>query len=130
MRNWNVRKAITPAEAIPPEEQLHRSLGRGLARMDAPSGTFIMYSAGASETALDRLPKDDPDKVNSVYTRKLLPLMKTPGLALHDLARQLRREVHDVAVAVPHVQQPAYYDGLIGKFCLAGCNFSILTSSW
>src|SRR5437868_747337 len=26
MRNWNVRKAITPAEAIPPEERLHRSL--------------------------------------------------------------------------------------------------------
>jgi formylglycine-generating enzyme required for sulfatase activity len=67
------------------------------------------------------LPKDDPDKVNSIYTRKLLPLLKTPGLPLHDLARQLRREVHDIAVAVPHVQQPAYYDGLIGKFCLAGC---------
>jgi hypothetical protein len=89
--------------------------------MDAPTGTFIMYSAGAGETALDRLPKDDPDKVNSIYTRKLLPLMKKPGLALHELARQLRREVHDLAVAAPHVQQPAYYDGLIGEFCLAGC---------
>ena len=107
-----------------PPEQRALNLGRGLARMDAPSGTFIMYSAGAGETALDRLPKDDPDKVNSIYTRKLLPLMKTPGLPLHDLARQLRREVHDVAVAVPHVQQPAYYDGLIGQFCLAGCYVS------
>ena len=66
--------------------------------MDAPNGTFIMYSAGAGETALDRLPKDDPDKVNSIYTRKLLPLLKTPGLPLHELARQLRREVHDLAV--------------------------------
>ena len=90
--------------------------------MDAPTGTFIMYSAGAGETALDRLPGDDPDKVNSVYTRKLLPLVKTPGLPLHELARQLRLEVHDLAAAVPHVQQPAYYDGLIGKFCLAGCD--------
>jgi hypothetical protein len=30
-----------------------------------------MYSAGVGETALNRLPGDDPDKRNSVYTRKL-----------------------------------------------------------
>src|SRR5262245_1459687 len=93
---------------IPPEQR-SLSWGRGLARMDAPSGTFIMYSAGAGETALDRLPKSDPDGVNSIYTRRLLPLLKTPGLPLHELARQLRREVHDLAATVPHVQQPAYY---------------------
>ena len=104
-----------------PPEQRSLAYGRGLARMDAPTGTFIMYSAGAGETALDRLPVDDPDKINSVYTRKLLPLVKTPGLPLHELARQLRLEVHGLAAGVPHVQQPAYYDGLIGKFCLAGC---------
>jgi formylglycine-generating enzyme required for sulfatase activity len=108
---------------MPPES---RSLawGRGLARMDAPAGTFIMYSAGVGETALDRLPGDDPDKVNSIYTRKLLPLMKTTGLPLHELARQLRLEVYGIAATVPHTQQPAYYDGLIGKFCLAGCGNS------
>jgi hypothetical protein len=94
---------------------------RGLARMEATRGTFIMYSAGAGETALDRLPKDDPDHVNSVYTRRLLPLLKMPGLALPELAQQVRREVHDLAATVPHFQQPAYYDGLIGKYCLAGC---------
>ena len=80
-----------------PPEQRSLSLGKGLARMDAPAGTFIMYSAGAGEVALDRLPGNDPDKTNSVYTRKLLPLMKTAGLPLHELARQLRREVHDLA---------------------------------
>ena len=104
-----------------PPEQRSLSWGRGLARMDAPSGTFIMYSAAAGEAALDRLPKDDPDNVNSVYTRRLLPLLKTPGLSLPEMAQQLRREVHDIAASVPHVQRPAYYDGLIGKFCLAGC---------
>jgi formylglycine-generating enzyme required for sulfatase activity len=102
-------------------EQRSLSWGKGLARMDAPTGTFIMYSAGAGEVALDRLPADDPDKTNSVYTRKLLPLIKMPGLPLHELARQLRRDVHDLASSVSQVQQPAYYDGLIGKFCLAGC---------
>jgi formylglycine-generating enzyme required for sulfatase activity len=104
-----------------PQEERSLAFGHGLARMDAPAGTFIMYSAGVGETALDRLPVSDPDKVNSVYTRKLLPLMKSPGLPLHELARELRLEVNDLAAAVPHVQQPAYYDGLIGKFCLAGC---------
>lgn len=97
------------------------SSGSGLARMDAPEGTFIMYSAGASETALDRLPGNDPDKVNSVYTRRLLPLMKMPGLRLPDLAQRVRSEVHDLAASVGHKQRPAYYDGLIGDFCLAGC---------
>jgi len=44
---------------IPPE---YRSAGKagGLAQMDASEGTFIMYSAGAGETALDRLPHSDP----------------------------------------------------------------------
>jgi hypothetical protein len=107
-----------------PPEQRSLNWGAGLARMDAPTGTFIMYSAGVGETALDRLPGNDPDKVNSLYTRRLLPLVKTPGLPLHELARQLRLEVHDLAATVPHVQQPAYYDGLIGKFCLAGCKAS------
>jgi hypothetical protein len=47
--------------------------------------------------------------------------MKTPSLPLHELARQLRVDVYGTAATVPHTQQPAYYDGLIGKFCLAGC---------
>jgi formylglycine-generating enzyme required for sulfatase activity len=112
---------------IPPE---FRSAGQhsGLARMDAPEGTFIMYSAGAGETALDRLPGNDPDKINSVYTRRLLPLMKTPGMTLPDLARQLRVEVRDLTASVPHMQRPAYYDGLIGKFCLAACEPAVPAS--
>lgn len=106
---------------IPPEYRSTSSARGGLARMDAPTGTFIMYSAGAGETALDRLPGNDRDRVNSVYTRNLLPLMSTPGLALPELARRLRLEVHALAATAPHVQTPAYYDGLMGRFCLAGC---------
>lgn len=107
----------------------HRSAGShgGLARMEPPEGTFIMYSAGAGETALDRLPGNDPDKINSVYTRRLLPLLTTPGLALPELARQLRSEVRDLTAPVPHVQRPAYYDGLIGTFCVAGCESAAAT---
>ncbi|MGO9486846.1 MAG: SUMF1/EgtB/PvdO family nonheme iron enzyme [Rhodomicrobium sp.] len=105
-----------------PEE--YRSAGAapgGLARIDAPEGTFIMYSAGAGQTALDRLPQNDPDGVNSIYTRKLLPLMRKKGLQLRDLAAEVRGEVHALAATVPHSQTPAYYDGVLGTFCLAGC---------
>ena len=96
----------------------------GLAKMDAPNGTFIMYSAGAGQTALDRLPLPmaDPDPVNSVFTRKLLPLMRLKGLELTELAREVRKQVHALAATVPHAQTPAYYDGVLGKFCLAGCD--------
>jgi carboxyl-terminal processing protease len=97
----------------------------GLASItDPPEGTFIMYSAGAGETALDRLPANDPDPTNSVYTRHLLPLLKTADLTLPELARRVRQNVHDLASRVPHIQRPAYYDGLIGHYCVAGCAVS------
>jgi len=93
----------------------------GLARMDAPEGTFIMYSAGAGESALDRLPVNDPDRTNSVFTRTLLPLLTEPGIPLPELARRVRRDVRSLAQRANHIQTPAYYDGVIGQFCLAGC---------
>lgn len=97
----------------------------GLATItDPPEGTFIMYSAGAGELALDRLPANDPNPTNSVYTRHLLPLLSEAGLTLPELARRLRQKVREVAAEVPHVQRPAYYDGLVGHYCLAGCEVS------
>jgi WD40 repeat protein len=109
---------------VPDEWRLPGALPGGLAKMDAPMGTFIMYSAWAGQTALDRLPPPmtDPDPVNSVYTRKLLPLMRQNGLQLRDLAAEVREQVHALAATVGHPQAPAYYDGLLGKFCLAGCD--------
>ena len=67
-----------------------RSVGgsRGLTRVDAPEGTFVMFSAGTGEAALDRLSDADGDS-NSVYTRRLLPLITQPGLSLPDLAHEL-----------------------------------------
>ena len=83
-----------------------------------------MYSAWAGQTALDSLPPPmtDPDLVNSIYTRKLLPLMRKRNLQLRDLAAQVRDEVHALAATAHHPQTPAYYDGVIGKFCLGGCD--------
>jgi Caspase domain/PQQ-like domain len=93
--------------------------GAGLARIAAPQGTFVMYSADIGETALDRLSEDDPNP-NSVFTRALIPLMRTPGLDLVDTAREVRRRVRDLAVSVSHQQTPAYYDAVLGDFYFAG----------
>ena len=94
-----------------------RSLGgrKGLARISAPQGTFVMYSADVGETALDRL-SDDDGNPNSIFTRTLIPLMKTPGFDLVDTAREIRRRVRKLALTVSHDQTPAYYDAVLGDF--------------
>lgn len=99
-----------------------RSVGssRGLARVEAPEGMFVMFSAGTGEAALDRLTNADRN-VNSVYTRRLIPLITRQGLSLPDLAQEVRRQVRRLAASVRHRQTPAYYDEVIGRFCLAGC---------
>jgi len=106
-----------------PFEQLAgRSAGgrRGLATAEPPpEGTFIMYSAGAGESALDRLNNTDRDP-NSVYTRHLLPLLRTPGLPLTEVAEQVRLYVRQTAATVQHRQTPAYYSQVLGRVCLAG----------
>lgn len=99
-----------------------KSLGgrRGLAPVQPVEGTFVMFSAGAGQEALDRLSDDDRSR-NSVYTRELAPLLATPGLDLVDIARAVRQKVRHSASFVNHRQMPAYYDETTGKFCPAGC---------
>lgn len=98
-----------------------RSLGgtQGLARTAGPEGTFVLYSAGIGQTALDRLADDDSNP-NSVFTRSLIPLMQQPGLSLIATARQIRRDVQQLAATVSHDQRPAYYDEVTGDFFFAG----------
>ena len=81
-----------------------RGLGgtRGLARVDAPAGTFILYSAGYQQTALDRL-NDADEEPTSVYTRVLTKKLAEPGKQLADLAREVRSEVETLAKSAGHV---------------------------
>ena len=99
-----------------------RSIGgaKGLVPVQAEYGTFIMFAAGARESALDRLGDTDGDP-NSIYTRKLLPLLKQPGLRLPDVAQHVRGEVRQLAGTVGHRQSSAYYDEGADDVCLAGC---------
>ncbi len=96
-----------------------RSVGgmRGLARIEAPAGTFIMYSAGYRQQALDALGPGDP-AATSVYTRVLLKHLGTPGRAIDDVAQDVRREVEQLARRAGHRQRPAYYDELSARLVL------------
>ncbi len=120
MRRTGARLNIAVLDACrdnPFAESTGRSIGakRGLSRIVAPGGTFVMYSADAGQAALDRLDNADPDP-NSVFTRTLLPLMQRPGLDLVELARETRRGVNKLAATVGHQQTPAYYDAILGEF--------------
>ncbi len=101
----------------PFEQVAGRSIGstRGLGRIAAPEGTFIVFSAGAHQQALDALNGDDAN-ANSVFTRLLLPKLSEPDLELRELVADLRVEVRDLARTQNHAQFPAYYDELLGEF--------------
>ncbi len=95
-----------------------RSLGntRGLGRVDPPSGTFVIYAAGAGEAALDSLGAKDTDR-NGLFTRSLLKHMNREGLELRSMVRELRQEVRQAALTgAGHSQTPSYYDQLLGDF--------------
>ena len=94
----------------------------GLARVEPPSGTFIMFSAGARESALDRPVRRRPAIPTPCTRARLLPELKgVSGKSLTDIARDVRRDVRETAQTVDHVQTPAYYDEVVGEFCPAGC---------
>jgi TPR repeat protein len=105
---------------VPPEYKSVVPDAGGLAKMEAATGEFIMYSAAAGQTALDRIPGEH-EAEHSIYVRNLLPLMQQPNLTVQDLAQTLRRNVSEQAQSASHQQWPAYYDGLLEKFCLVGC---------
>lgn len=86
---------------------------RGLAPVNAPQGTFVLLSAGAGQRALDRLRGEDTDR-NSVFTRKLLPLLRTRGLSLSSLAKRVQIDVADLAETQNHEQFPEYRDSIRG----------------
>lgn len=100
-----------------------RSVGgvRGLAATAATEGSFILYSAGTGQTALDRLSDEDADP-NSVFTRHLLPFLNEPDRPLQEMARSLRADVEAQAASVNHHQRPAYYDELTGDYLLAAAS--------
>ncbi len=96
-----------------------RSLGgtRGLAEVKTTAGTFIFYSAGFGQTALDSLGSDD-NEPTSVYTRTLIKYIQKPFTHIGSVARKVRQKVEILANSIGHTQFPAYYDELSGDYCI------------
>jgi hypothetical protein len=61
-----------------------RSVTRGLAPMDAPSGSVVAYATAPGAVAMDG------DGVNGLYTQELLRHMRVPGLKLEDIFKRVR----------------------------------------
>ena len=91
---------------------------KGLARMESVYGAFVMYSAGPDEEAIDSL-GGSPRQPNSVYVRRLLPLINSAQLSLVDVAKRVQVQVEEDARSVSHQQRPAYFDGIVGQYYLS-----------
>jgi hypothetical protein len=91
----------------------------GLAAMTPAEGVFVIFSAGAKQTALDRLNDKDADP-NSVFTRHFVRELKTPGQTLVQIAKRTQQDVKLMAASIRHVQTPAYYDQVVGDIVLHG----------
>jgi hypothetical protein len=61
-----------------------RGMERGLARMDAPSGTFIAYAAAPGQSA-----QDGASGANGVFTGELVKAMAEPGVPLEQMFKKV-----------------------------------------
>lgn len=105
---------------IPPGYTKSASSGKGLAGLPESEGVFVMYAAASNRTALDRLSSTDKGPY-SVFTRTLLPLIGRTDLSIQELSNELKDQVYNLAKSAGREQRPTYYDGIIGRFCLPGC---------
>ena len=90
-----------------PFARSYRSADRGLARVDAPKGTYVAYATSPGSIALDG------DSRNSPYTAALTKAIVKPGLAIEQVFKQARREV---LAATGEKQTPWESSSIIGRF--------------
>jgi carboxyl-terminal processing protease len=81
----------------------------GLAPVEAPLGSMVAFSTAPGGVALD-----SPREKNSLYTKHLIDAMKTPGLPVELLFKQVRLAV---ARETGRVQVPWESSSLTGDFC-------------
>lgn len=87
-----------------------RSSSRGLARIDAPIGSLVVYSTAPGQVAADG------DGDNGLFTDFLLKQMSKPGADIRDVIMATRA---DVIEATNGVQVPWESSSLINKFYLS-----------
>lgn len=70
-----------------PFPAVSRSGSRGLAKIDAPHGTLLAYSTSPGDVAADGNGRNSP------YTKALAKAIRTPGVPVEQLFKQVRIEV-------------------------------------
>ena len=93
-----------------PYARSFRSQVRGLASIDAPSGTLIAYA-----TAPGRVARDGTG-ANGLYTGELLRAMTVPGLRVEDVFKRVRQAVQQQTGGE---QVPWESSSLVGDFTFA-----------
>lgn len=83
-----------------------RSSTRGLARMEAPRGTVILYSTEPGSVANDGFGKNSP------FTHHLVELIAVPGLDFMDVIRDLNTKL----LAETNGKQAPWMEGIPAKF--------------
>jgi tol-pal system protein YbgF len=92
---------------------------RGLNALEPPKGQMVVYSASRGQQALDRL-SDNDSNPNGVFTREFITRMRTPGVKIDDLMRDVQDSVESLAKSVRHEQRPAVYNEARGNFYFYG----------
>lgn len=86
-----------------------RNSVRGLGRMDAPSGTVLVYSTAPGKVAADGA----AGQRNSPFTKHLLQSLQTPNVPIELVLRETRRRV---VAETKGEQVPWEHSSLIGEF--------------
>lgn len=84
-----------------------RNISQGLARMDAPVGSYIAYATAPGSVAADGAGR------NGIYTKYLLEALNKPGLAIEQTFKSVRNAVKQ---ATDGKQIPWESSSLMGEF--------------
>ncbi|RAI32901.1 caspase family protein, partial [Rhodoplanes serenus] len=71
-----------------PFSEINKVVGRGLAIVDAPSGSIVSYSTAPGSEA------EDGEGTNSPYTQALLGVAREPGMPIEQAFKRVRYAVH------------------------------------
>ncbi|PJK29481.1 caspase family protein [Minwuia thermotolerans] len=105
--NTGVNIVILDACRNNPFQREFRSAASGLARMDAPTGTYIAYATAPGQLAVDGAGAHSP------FTETLSRVMREPGLGVEQVFKKVRQMV---AAATGEKQVPWSSSSLIGDF--------------
>lgn len=94
-----------------PFARSYRSADKGLAQINAPSGTLIAYSTAPGSVASDGTGR------NGLYTQELLKQMRITGLSIEDAFKNVRVAVRS---ATSEKQTPWESSSLTGAFYFSG----------